>query len=596
MKRQLLHSRVRTLSLAAFTALALATTPTSARAAAPDLDGDGIPNVVDPDIDNDGIPNALDKNIDGGVAKTGPHAGRYIGDRLDNDNPAEKDIDDDGLPDDSLGERDTDGDGKIDDNSLETDIDGDRRDDDASTEMDIDGDGRDDDDDSEDDIDGDSLDDDDHSEDDIDGDDRSDDDDEDIDGDHRDNGDGSEDDTDGDGRGDSDADEDNDDGDSAGDRDDSDDDNDGTSDEDDSDHRQEDDEREIEVSLTAQPAAPERSRSRVKIQRMATGKVEFEIDARDLPEGDYEVVVNGVVLGSLKLVADDDETEGEQEFETNPNDDEELPLPFDPSGLPVELRQAGVVYFAGTVPTPPPPGDLSGVTGDGGLALTRTEAAPAGSRATAVIEFENSAVHELEIELHGLPVGSYELIVGDTVRGTLAITAAGDSNRLQFKTDADDEDELPLDFPVAGAPVAVTAGGVTYYFGTLPANPNGGLDPEDDDNGGGDPVVAALTRGAGLSAEAEAEAEVQFGVAGPVGLEIEAEEIPAGSYEVIVGGEVRGALIVAEDDGDLRGKLRFESVPSDPDELLLDFAAAGQPVVIRQGDRVFFTGTTPAAP
>ncbi|MFN0125238.1 MAG: hypothetical protein ACKV19_00960 [Verrucomicrobiales bacterium] len=596
MKRQLLHSRVRALSLAAFTALALATTPTSARATAPDLDGDGIPNVVDPDIDNDGIPNALDKNIDGGVATTGPHAGRYIGDRLDNDNPAERDIDDDGLPDDSLGERDVDGDGKIDDNLLETDIDGDRRDDDASTEMDIDGDGRDDDADSEDDIDGDSLDDDDHGEADIDGDDRSDDEDEDIDGDHRDNSDGSEDDTDGDGRGDADADEDNDDGDSAGDRDDSDDDNDGTTDEDDADHRQEDDEREIEVSLTAQPAAPARSRSRVKIQRMATGKVEFEIDARDLPEGDYEVVVNGVVLGALKLEADDDETEGEQEFETNPNDDEELPLPFDPSGLPVELRRGGVVYFAGTVPTPPPPGDLSGVTGDGGLALTRTEAAPAGSRATAVIEFENSAAHELEIELHGLPVGSYELIVGDTVRGTLAIPAAGDSNRLQFKTDADDEDEFPLDFPVAGAPVAVTAGGVTYFFGTLPANPNGGLDPEDDDNGGGDPVVAALTRGAGLSAEAEAEAEVQFGIAGPVGLEIEAEEIPAGSYEVVVGGEVRGLLIVAEDDGDLRGKLRFESVPSDPDELLLDFAAAGQPVIIRQGDRVFFTGTTPTAP
>ena len=33
------------------------------------------------DTDNDGIPNALDRNIDGGVANTGPHAGRYIGDR-----------------------------------------------------------------------------------------------------------------------------------------------------------------------------------------------------------------------------------------------------------------------------------------------------------------------------------------------------------------------------------------------------------------------------------------------------------------------------------------------------------------------------------
>jgi hypothetical protein len=26
-----------------------------------DIDGDGIPNIVDPDVDNDGIPNGLDR-------------------------------------------------------------------------------------------------------------------------------------------------------------------------------------------------------------------------------------------------------------------------------------------------------------------------------------------------------------------------------------------------------------------------------------------------------------------------------------------------------------------------------------------------------
>ena len=41
------------------------------RGGAPDLDGDGIPNIVDPDIDGDGIPNALDKNVDGGIARSG---------------------------------------------------------------------------------------------------------------------------------------------------------------------------------------------------------------------------------------------------------------------------------------------------------------------------------------------------------------------------------------------------------------------------------------------------------------------------------------------------------------------------------------------
>lgn len=88
-----------------------------------DLDGDGIPNSVDPDIDNDGIPNGEDRNIDGGIARSGPYRGRYIGDRLPNNHPAEQDMDDDGLPDNSPAEHDIDGDGIP--NSLDDDIDGD---------------------------------------------------------------------------------------------------------------------------------------------------------------------------------------------------------------------------------------------------------------------------------------------------------------------------------------------------------------------------------------------------------------------------------------------------------------------------------------
>ncbi len=88
-----------------------------------DLDRDGIPNVVDPDIDNDGIPNGSDANVDGGVALSGPLRGRYIGDRLPNNHPAEHDIDDDGLDDHSAAEHDIDGDGIP--NSIDDDIDGD---------------------------------------------------------------------------------------------------------------------------------------------------------------------------------------------------------------------------------------------------------------------------------------------------------------------------------------------------------------------------------------------------------------------------------------------------------------------------------------
>ncbi|MBU6170901.1 MAG: MSCRAMM family adhesin SdrC [Verrucomicrobia bacterium] len=149
--------------------------PTNAQTTtAPDLDRDGIANINDPDVDNDGLLNGADRNIDGGTARSGPLKGRYIGDRLNNDNAAEADMDADGLADNSLKETDIDGDGLADSAANETDIDGDGRADDAANEADIDGDGKTDDAPNETDIDGDGLEDDATAEADIDGDNRAD--------------------------------------------------------------------------------------------------------------------------------------------------------------------------------------------------------------------------------------------------------------------------------------------------------------------------------------------------------------------------------------------------------------------------------------
>ena len=447
---------------------------------APDLDGDGIPNIVDPDIDNDGIPNALDDNVDGGIAKSGPFSGQYLGDHINNDNPAEKDIDDDDQADDSLGETDIDGDSKTDDHPSESDIDGDGREDDHPSELDIDGDGRLDDHLSEDDIDGDSLDDDDLSEDDIDGDSIDDSNDDDLDGDSRGNSGDLDDDTDGDGR--LNADDDDSDGDSISNRDDDDDDNDGDTDEDDADHHGEDDELEVEASLNATANAPDKSRSRVKIQRMATGKIELEIDGRDIGLGSFDVVLDGTVIGQLVMEGDAEENEGEVEFETDANDEDEINLTVDPIGLPIEISKSGVVYFTGIVPTPPDAptngGDDNGNNGpddNGG-----------GARATAVldkivdlgpessgevqVQFGPAGVVGLEVEVEAVPVGSYQLMVGGALRGTLSVSMVGGKNRgeLRFEVVPNGNGELPLDFEVAGASISIMQDGNVIFSGTVP--------------------------------------------------------------------------------------------------------------------------------
>lgn len=117
-------------------------TPLSIYASPRDLDEDGRPNIRDRDVDNDGLPNRRDRNVDGGRARRGPLKGRYVGDRLRNDDPAEKDIDGDGFNDDSDSEKDIDGDGLEDDSDLDDDGNGTEDDDD----LDDDGDGTEDDD------------------------------------------------------------------------------------------------------------------------------------------------------------------------------------------------------------------------------------------------------------------------------------------------------------------------------------------------------------------------------------------------------------------------------------------------------------------
>lgn len=314
-----------------------------------DLDGDGIPNLVDLDVDNDGLPNAMDPNVDGGIALAGPYAGMYIGDHLENDNPAEEDIDGDGLLDDSLGEIDIDGDSDPDDDEYELDIDGDGRDDDSLTELDVDGDGRNDDASDEDDIDGDGLDDDDDAEEkDIDGDGIADDQDDDIDGDGRLNSAEDEDDIDGDGRRNDDPDELNEDGDDFDDIDDDDDDNDGEKDEDDPDHHAEGDEREVEVSLT-RVSAPTESRAKISVQHFGFGEIKFEVKVEGVTGVPLDLVIDGIVRDSLVL----DGENLEVEYESTPDRDNERLLDFDVLGMPIELRQSGLVLFTGDIPNGP---------------------------------------------------------------------------------------------------------------------------------------------------------------------------------------------------------------------------------------------------
>jgi hypothetical protein len=245
------------------------------------------------DIDGDGTPNRIDRDVDNDGIPNGDD--RNVDGGVCKRGPKKGQYVGDRLSNGSREEKDIDDDGFGDDSAGEKDIDGDGVPD--TRDDDIDGDGR---------------------------------------------PNRSDDDCDGDGRGR--GRDDDDDGDGDDDDDDSDDDNDGIDDDDDT--------GEVEVPLMRGEDAPAGSRVRVKIRKLLSGEIEFEVDGRNLAEGTYDIVVDGKKLGELEMVDDDGRTEGETEFETTPDDSDELALPFDPSGLPIQIEQAGKVLFSGTVPTP----------------------------------------------------------------------------------------------------------------------------------------------------------------------------------------------------------------------------------------------------
>lgn len=86
-------------------------------------------------------------------------------------------------------------------------------------------------------------------------------------------------------------------------------------------------------------------------KREADGDAKFKLKTRGLAVGDYAVDVGGVERGTLSVVADGDDTEGELEFETDP-DDGELLLDFAVEGEEVAVRSGDTVLFSRVLQAP----------------------------------------------------------------------------------------------------------------------------------------------------------------------------------------------------------------------------------------------------
>jgi hypothetical protein len=312
------------------------------------------------------------------------------------------------------------------------------------------------------------------------------------------------------------------------------------------------------------------------------GVQDFDVEIEDVPDGAYDLIVDGVSRGTITAVGG----EGEIEFSTGGDDPDELPLDFDALGALVQVAQGGTIILSGTVLADAPGLNVCAPS-ESNTPLDNLGSDPDASGDTR-FRVKDDCDRDFQVEAEDLPVGTYEVWVGGVLRGSMDVVDLGDSieGELEFDTDADEPGELLLDFDPIGQTVEVRQGATVFLSNTVgdPGDPGtcGLVDVEPDlENTGVDPDADGKAR---FRQETDCDRDFR----------VEVEDLAVGSYELAVGGILRGSIDVADiGGGATEGEIEFDNEPDEPGELLIDFDPRGQLVEVRQGSTVYLDVTMP---
>jgi hypothetical protein len=178
--------------------------------------------------------------------------------------------------------------------------------------------------------------------------------------------------------------------------------------------------------------------------------------------------------------------------------------------------------------------------------------------------WQRSDRSDFKVEVEGMPDGVYDLLVCETDVGDIEV--AEGEGEVEYRSPAIDS-KLLLDFDPRDCRIDVSDDlGVALTSGdaVLAAHEPGPKEKEHE----GLKIEVDLTN-TGVLPDAEGEAEFEMD-GDETEFEVEVENVPAGFYPLLVGGEEKGQIEVVENDGKLKGKLKFKN-PQTAETELLDF-------------------------
>ena len=298
-------------------------------------------------------------------------------------------------------------------------------------------------------------------------------------------------------------------------------------------------------------------------------RVEFSVEAEDLPVGLYNLLVEGENKGQINVINVTGGTEGEIEFR-DPVEPGKILLNFDPRDKLIEVSQSGEVYLSstidgtgnngGTSPNAPPFGNS-----EIGVILDNLGVFPAG-KAKAKIEQRSDRV-DFDVELEDIPLGFYDVFISGQIVGIVeVIQLANDVNEgeLEFRNPVEPGKEL-LDFNPLGQLIEIVQDGVVLFSTVFQEGGNGQSNPP---NTPLELLVDFDNSGVDTDANGKVDYEVRTDRRD---LKIEIEDLDDGVYELFIANNMVASINVENSEGEVE----FRD-PVETDKLPLDFDPLNQ--------------------
>jgi hypothetical protein len=302
----------------------------------------------------------------------------------------------------------------------------------------------------------------------------------------------------------------------------------------------------------------------------------FEVKVRGLDEGTYDLIVGGETVAQLE-VTDDDEI---FVFADPAGADQSL-LDFDPLGKQIDIALGGTVYLTAMMPGAGSDSrfeharkcanNLGKGHGDRlRVLLAGTGSMPA-ARGNATLTLSDEP--ELRVEFKHVIPGSYTLRVGGEQVGST--TVDGSKGEFRFSASPGPGEGL-LDFAVQGERIELRQGTQTVLAVIFPISAQAAKGAWKKEKHDADRVrINLVPAGADLDVCGVLDWKDK---ASHDTLKISVCDLPAGSYDLLVGGKaVPGVLIVVKPDG--KAGVVFDSKAKGKKQPL-DFAVPGKTVQV----------------